>query len=68
MMFDDCLYHSGMTAQGCWDEFDDYQKEAVARLATMIIDESANWINDNVGVIDEEARVDLHKHFKVNIL
>jgi hypothetical protein len=27
--FDDLMYEAGLTAQGCWDEMDDYDKEAI---------------------------------------
>lgn len=29
---EDLLYQSGLTAQGCWDELDEYTKESVERL------------------------------------
>ena len=35
------------------------------KFAELIIDECANWINENVGMINEDARADLHKHFGV---
>ncbi len=34
--------------------------------AELIVKECANWINDNVGLVDERARVDLLKHFGVS--
>jgi hypothetical protein len=63
--FESLMYHAGMTAQGCWDEMDSYQREAVEKLALLIVRECANWINENVGMINEDARADLHKHFGV---
>jgi len=36
---EDLLYESGLTAQGCWDEFDDYAKQGIERLVKMIINE-----------------------------
>jgi hypothetical protein len=24
-----CLYQAGLTAQGCWDELDDYAKQGI---------------------------------------
>jgi len=35
-----CLYESGLTAQGCWDELDDYAKESIERFAKLIVRES----------------------------
>ena len=37
MNFDDLLYQAGLTAQGCWDELDDYAKEAIARFYTLTV-------------------------------
>jgi hypothetical protein len=37
--------------------------EAFEQFALLIVQESADWINENVGLIDEAARVDLLKHF-----
>jgi hypothetical protein len=34
-----CLYLSGLTAQGCWDELDDYAKQGIHKFAEMIIRE-----------------------------
>ena len=33
------------------------------KFAELIVQECAEWINDNVGLIDEKARADLLKHF-----
>jgi len=38
---EDLLYESGLTAQGCWDEFDDYAKQGIERLVKMIVLECA---------------------------
>lgn len=35
------LYESGLTAQGCWDELDDYAKQGIERFAELIIRECA---------------------------
>jgi hypothetical protein len=35
--FESLMYHAGMTAQGCWDEMDSYQREAVERFALLIV-------------------------------
>jgi len=35
-----CLYESGLTAHGCWDELDDYAKEAIERFAKLLIQQS----------------------------
>lgn len=35
------LYQSGLTAQGCWDKFDEYDKQALTKLAELIVKECA---------------------------
>jgi hypothetical protein len=35
------------------------------KFAQLIVQECATWINDNLGMVDEEARADLLKHFGV---
>jgi hypothetical protein len=36
---EDLMYHSGLTAQGCWDEMDDYDKQAIEKFAELIVRE-----------------------------
>lgn len=40
-------------------------REEVDGLIELIVRECAVWINDNLGLVDEEARKDLFKHFGV---
>jgi ribulose 1,5-bisphosphate carboxylase large subunit-like protein len=44
---EDLMYHAGLTAQGCWDEMDDYAKQAIERFAELIVKECADvaWMN-----------------------
>jgi len=39
-----CLYESGLTADGCWNELDDYTKEAIQRFGELIVRECAQFI------------------------
>ena len=36
---EDLMYHSGLTAQGCWDEMDEYDKQAIKKFAEVIVKE-----------------------------
>jgi hypothetical protein len=38
---ENCLYQAGLTAQGCWDELDDYAKQGIEKFAELIIKECA---------------------------
>ena len=35
-LIEHCMYESGLTADGCWDELDDYAKEAIQRFAKLL--------------------------------
>ena len=33
------MYHAGLTAQGCWDEMDEYDRKAIEKFAELIVKE-----------------------------
>jgi serine/threonine-protein kinase RIO1 len=35
--FDDLIYHSGLIADGCWEELDTYTQEAIERLIELTV-------------------------------
>lgn len=35
----DLMYQAGLTAQGCWDEMDGYDHEAIEKFAELIVAE-----------------------------
>ena len=37
--FDDLMYRAGLTAQGCWDSMDQYDREAIVKFAQLIVKE-----------------------------
>ena len=41
-LIDHCLYESGLTADGCWNELDDYAKDAIERFARLLVQELAD--------------------------
>ena len=45
--------------------FDEIDEVYDTKFAELIVRECANWINENVGMIDEDARADLYKHFGI---
>ena len=46
---DGLMYESGLTAQGCWDEMDEYNRTAIMKFAEMIIKECADlYTHDDV--------------------
>lgn len=36
-IFEELKYHSGLVAQGCWDELDEYDREAIKRFGDIIV-------------------------------
>jgi hypothetical protein len=39
---ENCLYQAGLTAQGCWDELDDYTKAGIEKFANLIVQQCAD--------------------------
>ena len=39
---EDLMYRAGLTAQGCWDSMDQYDREAIERFAQLIAQECAD--------------------------
>jgi hypothetical protein len=50
---EDLMYHAGLTAQGCWDEMDDYAKQAIERFAELIVKECAEVAQMNTPDTEE---------------
>jgi len=60
---EDLLYESGLTAQGCWDEFDDYAKQGIERFAELIVRECVQICQNN----DWEDQQGWGNHYAKNI-
>lgn len=56
------MYDSGLTAQGCWDQMDSYDKEAIMKFGELIVRECANVAADQ-SAIRPEYRI--RRHFGV---
>lgn len=57
-----CLYQAGLTAQGCWDELDDYAKEGIEKFAQLIVQECALVVHKNTG---PKSALNVLEHFGV---
>ena len=51
---EDLMYLSGMTAQGCWDSMDDYQRQAVEKFAQLIVEKCIGVVEDIADPEDSE--------------
>ena len=45
--FDDLMYQAGLTAQGCWDQMDDYDRTAILKFGELIVRECVKVMYDN---------------------
>ena len=45
--FEDLMYKSGLTASGCWDQLDEYDRKAIEKYAELIVKECAEVAIDN---------------------
>ena len=67
--FERCLYQSGLTAQGCWDQLDDYAKDAIEKFARLIVAECTAKLHAMNADVDgrhnyyAHAAVRLNEHF-----
>lgn len=62
----DLMYRAGLTAQGCWDQMDDYDRQAIEIFAELIIKECASIV-DNHGrwILYDKLAVKIKEHFGV---
>lgn len=50
--FEQLMYQAGLTAQGCWDEMDDYDRKAIEQFAELIVQDCV----DNVKIWEKDSR------------
>lgn len=56
------MYTAGLTAQGCWDNMDEYDQAAIQKFAELIIHECARKL-ENDGMV--EVAMELKWHFGI---
>jgi len=62
-----CLYQAGLTAQGCWDELDDYAKEGIEKFAKLLVRECAIIADQRPTVLIDQTTGGLIKqHFGID--
>jgi hypothetical protein len=45
--FENLLYKSGLTAQGCWEDLDSYAQHAIEKFAELIVRECIDIVLDS---------------------
>lgn len=63
--FDDLIYESGLIAQGCWDNFDDYDKQALYKFAQLIVQECGELAHCNSHVSGFALAHIFNEHFNI---
>lgn len=53
---DKLMYHAGLTAQGCWDEMDEYDRKAIEKFAELIVRECINIVEEQKECLHEEQQ------------
>lgn len=43
------MYEAGLTASGCWDKMDDYDRKAIEKFAELIVEECRYVMDCNKG-------------------
>jgi hypothetical protein len=66
--FDNLMYEAGLTAQGCWDEMDEYDHAAIVKFAELIVKECASLFPLTFTDEQYQRRIDktIRKHFGVD--
>ena len=70
---EDLMYESGLTADGCWDQLDQYDRDAIVRLSYMIVERCSeliiergtdriDWMPSQLGIRPEY--VEMAEHIK----
>ena len=61
-LIENLMYQSGLTAQGCWDEMDTYDKQSIEKFAELIVRECAKR---SAELGNTELGQGLMKHFGI---
>lgn len=67
-VFEELHYHSGLVANGCWNQLDDYDQEAIKRFGDLIVKMCANFAdehNDNAEGVNLGVGRAIREHFGV---
>lgn len=66
--FEHLMYLSGLTADGCWDQMDQYDRDAIEKFAELIVKECADLFEIEWGdekLTGNDVGYILKKHFGV---
>ena len=62
---EDLMYRAGLTAQGCLDSMDQYDREAIERFAELIVRECAKLADESTSRPFQSYGIMIKEHFGV---
>ena len=65
IQFDELMYRAGLTAQGCWDEMDEYDRTAILKFALLIVRECGQIAYSEENDYGNKIRFMILEHFGV---
>lgn len=66
-ILEECMYKAGLTAQGCWDQLDEYNRTAIIKFAELIVTECANVVTKDIDYHANRCSDKILNHFGVSI-
>jgi hypothetical protein len=64
---EELMYHAGLTAQGCWDNIDDYDRKAIEKFAELIVKEMLQTCEDHPAWTGRMIGEQIKQHFGVEL-
>lgn len=65
--FDDLLYLSGLTAQGCWDQMDTYDHAAIRRLVQLVAQRCHEIVSEHDSRECAQIAAEIQRRFDLSI-
>ena len=63
---EDLMYKAGLTADGCWDQMDRYDHQAIEKLVELVINECSSIVeNDGRFTRYDKLAIKIKDHFGV---
>ena len=71
---EDLMYKSGLTASGCWDQLDEYDRKAIEKFAELIVKEcvevveGGSFLHDQAptAIFARECSSAIKRHFELS--
>jgi hypothetical protein len=64
-VIEDLMYRSGLTADGCWDQMDEYDRKAIEKFAVLIVQEMLVTCEEHPAWTGRMIGEQIKQHFEV---